>query len=243
MMPSDRMTDRERILTEIITRLTSTMMFAKMKPSPKGGMWIDYDGDASAQFVGTYVVKPSPGDIVQCNTQFSPEWKYAVFLEDNNGANGGHWLLREIGGMKTVRMFNESLSVLVGVPPHIFYEGHQRQLYEWATSAAFSERYNPKAEHLVRSGGAEFVGDILRVWVRPHIFIPDEKTVDGKTVYVKPWFVELKWSEKTRLKDIVDAMIAAGFPREWEYGESKSDRVPQPITRETILAVLEKPHA
>lgn len=145
------MTDRERILTEIISRLTSTMMLAEQKPTPKGRLWINYDGDIAAQFVGTYVIKPAPGDIVQCNTSFAPDWKYAVFLEDHNGDKGGYWLLREIGGERTVRMFNESLSVLIGISPHVFYEGHQHQLHEWATSAAFSEKYNPKADYFVRS--------------------------------------------------------------------------------------------
>lgn len=43
------MTDRERILTEIISRLTSTMTLAEQKPTPKGRLWINYDGDIAAQ--------------------------------------------------------------------------------------------------------------------------------------------------------------------------------------------------
>lgn len=226
------MNDRERILTQIIARLQSTMLL----DHKVNGLYVDYEGNPGTQFVGTYLVKPKPGDIVQCNTQFEARWKYAFFLEDCGGDRGGYWLLREIGGKATVRMFNESISVLIGISPTLLHEGHQHQLYVWA-QRAFSTRYNPKADHFTKFGGADFTGDTLRVWVRSHIWIT-EKEVDGKTLYPQPWFVELKWSNKTRLKDIVAALLAAGFPREWEYADTEPDRGPKKITAETLRGVL-----
>lgn len=134
-------------------------------------------------------------------------------------------------------MGNESLSVLVGMSPEVFYTGRQRKLYEWGVKDAFLRPASKKHDRFVKPGGVEFIDDVMRVWVRPHIFV-GEKTIDGKTLYPQPWFAELKWSDKTKLRDIVNALIDAGFPREWEYAENRSDRGPKRITRDDLEAAL-----
>lgn len=208
------MNDRERILSTIASRLTVTMQLDRRIGL---GPYADFQGNLGAQFVGTYLVKPKRGDIVRCDTQRGEEWRFARFLEDCNGTNGGYWLLQEIGGPRTVRMGNESLSVLIGIAHEEICEGHERRIYEMARKA-FADRYNPKAEYLIRCGGVEVSGDNLKIWVRPHIW-GMQKQVAGKTSYALPYAIDLKWSKATRLKDIVSGLIAAGFPREWEWSE------------------------
>jgi hypothetical protein len=65
-----------------------------------------------------------------------------------------------------------------------------------------------------------------------------QKQEEGKTMYAVPYSIDMKWTDKTKLRDIVNAMIAAGFPREWEWSEKESDRGPRKITAETLKAAM-----
>lgn len=215
---ADNLDDRSCVLMHIIEQLLSTMLLGHKDGN---GLWVGCRGEGRAQFAGDYLVKPKPGDIVMCRTGRVSRWKIAYFVEDCRDGWGGYHLLREIGSNRLCRMSNESLDTLIGVSPNLLLDGLRRKIYGWATVEAFSRRYNPKSDHWIRCGGAEFVAeDIIRIWVRPHIFVQD-KSEDGRTLHAQPWSVDVPFSKKTRLRDIVSALIAAGFPRKWEYTENE----------------------
>lgn len=223
----------------IISYLASTMLLGR---KDQQGLWSHYDGVA-AQFAGDYLVKPKPGDVVLCKTGHVGPWKVAYFVEDCGGNAGGHYLLREIGTDKLCRMGNESLNTLIGVPPNLLLDGLRKKIYRWATNEAFFYRYNKKTDYFIRCGGAEFIEeDVIRVWVRPHIFVMEKRLEDGSTLHAQPWSFDVQFSKKTRLKDIVGAMLAAGFPREWEYTAEEPGRGMggcAKITKENLVKTME----
>lgn len=223
------MTEKERILSAIIQALTFTMLLGRKNKLT--GIWQDFEGKEEACFASEagswisggkdskYGAEMKPGCIVLCNTSFMSRWKIAEFVEDHRTPDGfGYLLIRELGTSNYCRMGNESFGVLVGMPEHIFYEGHKQKLHKWATCQAFLERYNPNADYLVRPGGAEFEGDTLRIWARPHIW----NDSNGTAI---PWCVEMKWDKKTRLKDIVAALIGGGLgTREFEHKNNREEK-------------------
>lgn len=232
------MTDRERILSTITGRLATTLLLGHKRGD---SLYRDFDGNPYPQFESSFNVKPNRGDIVKCNTQLSEEWKFARFLEDHNGSNGGYWLLQQIGGKMRVKMHNESISVLIGIGKEALSEGYEWKTYQNARKA-FYPRFNRKADsYAARCGGVYIEGENLKIWVRPHIF-GQEKTVDGKKLYAHPYIIEMKWSKKTKLKDIVETMIQAGFPREYEFYETPPEKGMGgciTITKESMTKALE----
>lgn len=218
------MNDKDRILTTLVDELASSRLLGRQADGLAGahGIIADHNGFVRAQFLSDYLVRPKPGDIVRCLTSRDHSWKISRFVEDHGGASGGHYLLREIGSQRLCRIGNESLETLVGVHPHLLYEGHQHRVHRWATVSAFQEKHNPSTNnrYAARPGRCEFLGDVVRVWVRAHIF-SDEKVVDGVKLYAQRWHVDVPFTKRTRLRDIVQALTDAGFPREFEYQPEK----------------------
>jgi hypothetical protein len=158
------------------------------------------------------------GDIVRCQTNPNHHWGISVFVEQ---LKYSEWLLQEIGGDRQLKMGNESLDVLRFMQPSRLYTGHQRQVYLWASSKAFSKRYNKQADYFKRCGGVTFNGDTLIIWCRPHIWTMEKKGEDGVTLYAQPKKFTMQWGEKTRLKDIITTMRDQGFGSEFEFSPMK----------------------
>ena len=209
---SNKIDDRSEVLMNIITRLVFTLSLGHRNSK---GVWVDGRGDPEAQFVGSYLVKPKPGDLVMCDTGSVGPWKFAYFVEDCVD----YYMLREIGSDKLCRISNESLSTLVGISQNMLLDGLRKKIYRWATHEAFWTRYNKKADHYhSRCGGVEFIEDnVIRIWIRAHIFSDEKKTEDGTMLYAQPWYTDIPFDRKTRLKDLVEALLAAGFGKKWEY--------------------------
>lgn len=151
------------------------------------------------------------GDIVRCATNPRHPWGISEFVESTDGSTH---VLRELGGGQYLNMSNESLDVLCFMPPSELYWGHKYTVYQWASTKAFSERYNPAGDYFKRCGGVEIDGTTLRIWSRPHIWIQDSDS----SGYSQPKKFEIEWSESTRLRDIVQGMIDQGFGEDYEKG-------------------------
>ena len=231
--------DRTRILMSIINRLKSSMVLGRK--DTRNGLWMNYNGEPCVQFIDGHLCKPNPGDIVLCNTGPMSKWKIAYFVEDRMELEG-RYVLREIGSDHECFMGNESLSVLVGMSNAFLTDGHKQKIYQWAISKAFSAVYNSKADYFIRCGGAEFIeDDVIRIWMRSHVFMQEKTLEDGTVVYVQPKYVDVKFSKKTRLKDIVKALHDGGFSDDWKYlpQEPKNGMVGcAKITRDDLMKAL-----
>lgn len=212
------MTDRERILMNIAVD-TSGHCWDTMQPLAHG--WVlrfSFDRPAP-QFIPEEMAEAiamplKPGDIVRCKTNPNHPWGIAEFVEPLEYAG---YLLRLIGGTKLCRMSNESVDVLRFMNPSRLYGGAKYRIYQWATGKAFRKPYNPDADDWKRCGGVEFDGDTLTIWSRSHIFGMEKRPKDGPPLFAQPVKFTLKWSDKTKLKDIVAAMREQGFAKEFVY--------------------------
>lgn len=235
------MDDRERVLMNIAVD-TSGYCFDTFERL-NGGWKLKFRfGRCAPQFVpeemATKLNMPlKPGDIIRCSTNPNHAWGISELVEKTGFSD---FLLRMIGGEKLLNMGNESVDVLRFMSPYRLYTGHKFQVYKWASSKAFSTRYNPQADYFKRCGGVDIDGDDLIIWSRPHIWA-SEKTIDGVTLFAQPRRFAMKWSDKTKLKDIVGAMLSQGFADEFEYlptepTEGQAGRAK--ITRDALLGVL-----
>ena len=179
-----------------------------------------------------------PGDIVRCKTNPNHGWGIAKLVEQTGHST---YVLREIGGDKLCNMSNESVDVLRFMAPARLYTGVKYRIYKWATGKAFSERYNPGADYFKRCGGVEFNEDVLVIWSRAHIGAMNKKSDDGQTLHAQPKRFTMKWSNKTRLKDIVTAMNEQGFQEEFPYAPEEPTEGQEgytKFTKDTLLQVL-----
>jgi hypothetical protein len=49
-------------------------------------------------------------------------------------------------------------------------------------------------------------------------------------LYAQPWYVDVPFTEKTRLKDLVGALVGAGFGKDWEYLPEKPNEGTEGVT-------------
>ena len=236
------MTDRERVLLNIAVDTAGTVHDEMVRLKCGWTLRVRF-GKPAAQFIPTEMAAQlgmplKPGDIIRCKTNPTHEWGISEFVEQTGYAD---FVLREIGSRRLLNMYNESLDVLRFMTPSRLYMGAKLRIYNWASSKAFSERYNPHGDYFKRCGGVEFDGDTLTIWCRPHIWAAQKKGGDGGMLYAQPKKFTMQWSKQTKLKDIVNAMLAQGFSDDFEFHQEKPANGQggyATITRDDLLAVL-----
>ena len=236
------MNDRERVLMNIAVDTAGSVHNTMKRVA--GGWTLRFKFDRPApQFIPPEAAEAlgmpmKPGDIVRCRTNPNHEWGISELVEQTGYAD---FLLKLIGGEEILRMGNESVEVLRFMAPSRLYTGTKHKLYRWATTKAFSEEHNPHADYFIRCGGAEFDGDTLVIWSRPHAWNSEERDGDT-TLYAQPRRFSLPWNEKTRLKDIVQAMVDQGFAKPFEYlpeEPTEGQAGYAKITRDDLVRVLQ----
>ncbi len=115
-MTTNRMTDKERILTEILSAVlfncTRFGESAEKKPHDLGA-WFS-------------TRKPQKGDIVACVTSGTHEFTFG-FCEQNCAEVPHELLIREFGSDRTCRVGNESFRVLENMYPGRTFDGDKYQ--------------------------------------------------------------------------------------------------------------------
>lgn len=212
------MNDRERVLMNIAVDTSGSSCDTMERLECGGTLRFTFDRP-SPQFVPPELADKigmpmKPGDVIRCCTNPNHFCGIAELLEVRGHSD---FLLREIGGSRTVNMGNESVHVLRFMSPSRLYTGVKHKIYKWASGKAFSERYNPEADYFKRCGGVEFDGDTLTIWMRSHIWGMEKKGPDGTTLHAQPRKFVMQWGDSTKLKDIVSAMIDQGFGDDFEY--------------------------
>lgn len=223
-MVSSKDNDKERILREIIVsldraeHLTCTKKMVETVIGPQL-VKVDYHDKPVAQFVSLGIGKPKnihpvpEGSIIKCLTNPNHDWGISRFVE----AKPDYFVLREIGSKRTLRMYNETFDILIGVPLFVLSEGWERKMYLWG-ERALSERWNKHANHFTtRCAGVGLNNNILTIKVRPHAFTLARKKYKNRTFNIPV-------SKKTRLKDIVQHLCDANFNAEWTDDELLTEK-------------------
>lgn len=232
--------DRERVLMNIAVDTAGTVHDEMRRI--KGGWALRFIFDRpAAQFIPTLMARAiemplTAGDVVRCKTNPNHPWGISEHIKDiPDGA-----LLRQLGNDRLLNMTNESFEVLRFMTPSRLYTEKKFQLYAWASSKAFSKRYNPDADYFKRCGGVAFEGDQLVIWSRAHVWAQEKRQGDA-TTYAQPKRFVLTWSKKTRLRDIVDALRAQGFADKFDYSSEQAANGNagfSKFTRESLLAAI-----
>jgi len=183
-------------------------------------------GEIAPQFLSFGLLsdteRPPQGSIVKCMTNPNHDWGIARYV----GHEPDHYVLAEIGNPgRILRMYNERLSVLVGIPWHVTAEGWERKMHEWAIKAML-ERWNKRAKYLLRFRGAELRDGVLTIKVGRHIWVDTKRveTPEGIKMYrYRSRSFDIPVHKKTRLRDIVQALCDANFDAEWTDDELELD--------------------
>lgn len=209
------LTDRERILMTVVAQLCSTMVLAPGCKAFAPGAFKDANGYDYVHFGLTSGERePKAGDLVLAKTGPVSPWKVAWYVEPLPGPYGGA-VVREIGTGRLCNYGNEEFTPIIGMPPLELLEGEQRVFLSKVRKA-----FRRGDEYLYRFGGVDFDGDEAVIWVR-EAFGGLGATGDNEESV--PFEVRMKWSRKTTIKAILEAMRAAG------YGTREFDRSPKEV--------------
>ncbi len=209
------LTDRERILTTIVSQLSSTQLLAKGNPShdPRAA-----DFSSGSQLVHfAYYRKPEKGDLVIGKTGRIDRWKIGYF-EQGNIDGYGTSLIREIGSGLLCNYGNEEFVPILGLRKSDLYEGDEYQFYVKVRRA-----FGKGDEYMYRFGGVDFEGDNAVIWIREAFGGLSLKNPS------KPFSVRMQWNKRTSVKKILEIMRAGGYgTREFEPGDPKGQ--PESLT-------------
>lgn len=190
-----KLSDRERILTAIITQLKSTALLLRI-PNP-------YSAESYADGVGgmythfAHYRKPVTGDLVIGSTGRIDQWKIAFYVELADPRNEVH-IVRDINTGQLCNYGNESFTPIVGLSYTDMLVGDERAMYE-KVLAAFARG----DEYMYRFGGFKVDGARATITVR--------ESHGGFGRESVPFSIQMEWTPKTTVKAILEAMRAGGY--------------------------------
>lgn len=183
----DQMSDKERILLQLIVNLASTQILA-------GGQL--YSAESFGDHVHfAYYKKPEPGDLVLCKTSGIHPYTVGWYV---SGSEYGTSVIREIGTDRLCNVSNDSFLPIVGMYKDHLLERDQRAVY-LKVQQAF--RRGGSFGHMF--GGLDFEVDEIVITIREYM------GGFGKTSI--PYKVRMKWTKTMSVKSILEAMSAAGY--------------------------------
>jgi hypothetical protein len=192
------MTDRERILSAVVSELATTQLLCR-------GGYSEQDfkgrglGDTDAPYVHfAYYREPVAGDLVLAKTGHNSEWKIGWYVRRLDAALGGA-VIREIGSERLCNYSNEGFVPIVGMYKSEILEGLQYKISRLVQMA-----FKKGDEYSYRFAGVEFVeGNKAIIWVR--------EVWGGLSKPSKPFSIELIYDKKTTIKKILEVLRAGGY--------------------------------
>lgn len=210
--PKPTLTDRERILTEVIRGLASTQC---LRPRA-AGQWSsepykrDYgDNSYHVHFAPWLEKELKKGDLVIGKTGGIHEYTIGFYVAPLSSDLGGA-VIREIGSERLCDYTNEMFEPIVGLTPIQLLEGERYQVYQKVLKA-----FRKGSEWSYRFSSVDFHDDsTLTIWVREAF----GGRLGHKNVNSLPFAVKIPWSKKTNVKAILTAMREQGYgTRKFEY--------------------------
>ena len=188
------MNDKERILMTVLERLSLTQTLCLRGDTE--AKFREADGHEYAHFGAYDDRKVQKGDLVLCVTTSVHDWKIGWVHEvvDFNTC-----VIREIGSDRLCNVYNERFQRIVGVHESLLLEGEQ-----YAFQQKVFKAFHKGDEYLYRFGGVDFLPDnVARIWIR--------EVFGGIAEPSKPFSFEMKWSKRTSVKKILEAMRENGY--------------------------------
>jgi hypothetical protein len=228
-MPTDEMTDRERILMNIAAMLASELYHLQFLPAVR-----EYiaDPNSLSRVVVDMADKLHKGDLVVCNTSVARQenpWIVSK-VELDRCDKYGPCLLRSIGTNDTCNYDNESFLKIVGIPERMLWEGAQRRFQQKVAKAV-----RKLDTYIHRFRGIEFVSEgSANLWFG--------ECFGGLAKPTKPYAIKIEFTDKTTIKAIIQQLKDGGHgTRAFEPDDGTPSgpfHNPRPITREMLVGHL-----
>lgn len=197
------MNDRERILMQIIDKLSLTQTLC-LRGNDEA-KFIDRDGSVYVHF-GAYNDRPiQKGDLVLAETGRVSDWKVGWVHEVIDGSTA---VIREIGSYRLCNYGNERFTRIVGMHPSLLLEGDEYEFQQKVFKA-----FHRGDEYMYRFGGVEFRPDHTA-----EIFVREAFGGHKLNQESIPFSFSMKWDKRTSVKKILEAMREHGYgTREFKY--------------------------
>ncbi len=208
-------TDRERILTTVIERLSSAAILCPRGSPYNEASWKDASFNCTHTHFALYR-KSQKGDLVIGRTGSISSWKIGFYVEPLGDTLGGA-VIRDIGSARLCNYSNEEFTPIVGLTKTQLLEGDAYKMY-----AKVLQAFRKGGEYSYRFGGVDFHEDAtVTIWVR-EVFGGRLSNRDADS---QPFAVKMPWTKKTSVKAILATMREQGYgTRKFEPGVA-----PEPV--------------
>lgn len=191
-----KLSDRERILTALVDRLSTTMLLRPNGRVHDAASFSDGSGGHYVHFA--YYRKPVKGDLVIGKTGRIDQWKVGFYEEEKDRSVGLH-VIRDINTGQLCDYGNEEFVPIVGLHFTELLVGDERRLYEKVLQA-----FRDGDEYMYRYGGIKIDDGRAVIWVR-EVF----GGAFGKDSV--PFEIAIDWTPQTTAEEILAAMRAGGY--------------------------------
>lgn len=192
------MTDKERILTYIISRLSYVATRYGDGYSAKMN-----DDDVYFQYLkGNNANELQVNDIVFCQTSGIHDFTvgYVVSIDGYSEIT-----IRDIASERTCKIQNDSFLILKNLSEEQLLYGE-----EWIMRNKIIKAFARGDEWLYRFGGVKFEADIAHIKIRERHALKKRE----------PFVISIKWHKNTTIKAILQAMRDGGYGSKWEDEQS-----------------------
>lgn len=193
---TDTLSDRERILTTLVDRLSTTMLLRTHGRMHDADSFSDGYGGHYVHFA--YYRKPIKGDLVIGKTSRIDQWKIGFYEEEKDRSVGLHVIL-DINTGQPCDYGNEEFVPIVGMDPTALLVRDERAVFEKVLGA-----FREGDEYMYRYGGFRF-DDAGRAVVR----VRESHGGFGKESV--PFEIAIDWTPETTVDQILTAMRAGGY--------------------------------
>lgn len=203
-----KLSDRERILTTLVSRLSTTMLLRPNGRVHDADSFSDGNGGHYVHFA--YYRKPVKGDLVIGRTGRIDQWKVGFYEEFKDPSMGLH-VIRDIDSGQLCNYGNEEFTPIVGLGYTDMLVGEERRLYEKVLQA-----FDRGDEYMYRFGGFKVDGARAVIGVR--------ERHGGFGAASVPFEIAIDWTPKTTIKAILAAMRAGGYGTKSFRPEAPADK-------------------
>ena len=184
------MTDKERILLNLIKRISITYMDSK-----------EHEGVHFAHYLGGFCSGGNlkAGMLVLCMSSGIHDWTIGYLKEKINDG----WAVKELDSDRLCNISNESFLPIQGLNKTELFTGDDYIFYNKVLTAFFRG-----SEYWYRFGGIDIIEKRKwKIWIR-EAFGGTNLKEGMKSI---PFFLEIKWNKKTSIKYILQKMKDAGY--------------------------------
>jgi hypothetical protein len=191
-----KLSDRERILTTLVSSLSTTMLLRPNGRVHDADSFSDGSGGHYVHFA--YYRRPVKGDLVIGKTGRIDQWKVGFYEEHKDPSVGLH-VIRDINTGQLCDYGNEEFVPIVGMHYTDMLVGDERGLYDKVLSA-----FREGDEYMYRYGGFKVDGGRAVIRVREAF-----GGMGGKQSV--PFEIAIDWTPETTVEEILAAMRAGGY--------------------------------